>query len=214
MVANGIGENQSWNTRTGPGPWDFVLSCVGGIPVLRSLKDQTSNPLALRLTRVLNHIGDAISMRERVHLLERRVKELERKSKEHRAARDRDRIRLKRTCASSHRRVLSPAVVHDLLPLRALTIGARAEHADATRYDAWFQEVSTPYREALNCATQPHPHLVRTTVQGLAWWVPVPPSLGDDARERFIAKQRFPYRNNASEMTDSHVSSGGSISAH
>jgi hypothetical protein len=49
--------------------------------------------------------------------------------------------------------------------------------------------------------------LVRTTVQGLTWWVPVPPSLRDDARERFIAKQRFPYRN----ITQTREFSVGSI---
>jgi FkbM family methyltransferase len=163
--------------------------------VLTPPEGKARNGLALRVATMVNHVRDVIFGRERVRRLERRVHKLERDAKERNAEWERDRAGLKRASASRHRRVLSPDVVHDLLPLRARTIGARARYASAERYEAWFREMSTTYSEALDCATEPHPHLVRTTLQGLTWWVPVPPSLGGETRERFIAKQRFPYRN-------------------
>jgi FkbM family methyltransferase len=157
---------------------------------------------------VLRRIRDRFDARgRRLRHLACRVRELQRRSKEQRAGWKRDVARLKRAGALRHRRILSPAVVHDLLPLRARTIGARAHQASAARRDEWFQEVSTAYRDALRNASQPHPDLVRTTVQGLTWWVPVPPSLRGKARERLIAKQRFPYRS----ITQTREFSVGSI---
>jgi FkbM family methyltransferase len=55
--------------------------------------------------------------------------------------------------------------------------------------------VSGAYREVLASTSHPADNLVRTDLQGLTWWVPVPPSLIGATRDRFLAKQRFPYRN-------------------
>ncbi len=137
--------------------------------------------------------GGAVSD-HRLRRLERRVSDLEQKSREARAAFERDRARLKRASALLRRSVLSPDVVRDIFQLRARTIGARSRHADALASDARFQDLSPAYKEAISCATQPHAELATTTLQGLTWWVPVPSSLRRSARERFVAKQRFPYR--------------------
>jgi FkbM family methyltransferase len=102
--------------------------------------------------------------------------------------------RMKAVAASLGRRMLSGDVVQELLPLRARTIGARAAHAGADRYDAMLQEISPAYRKALTDAAHPHPDLATTDLQGFTWWVPVPASLSGATRERFITEQQFPYR--------------------
>jgi len=152
---------------------------------------------------ILRRIWDRVDVRgRRLRALASRVSELENTLEARRARSeaqgdewDRDRLDLKRRIAFYHRRVLGPEVVREVLPLRARTIAARAAHANAAREDARLQEISAPYRNALADAAQPHPDLVMTTIQGLTWWVPVPVSLRGEARDRFLAKQRFPYRN-------------------
>ena len=99
--------------------------------------------------------------------MRRLVGKLENTSKARRARWERDRATLKRKIGVWHRRALSPDVVRELLPLRARTIGARAAHADAARYDSQLQDVSAAYREALAAAAQPRPDLAMTNLQGL-----------------------------------------------
>jgi FkbM family methyltransferase len=123
-----------------------------------------------------------------VLVLEAKSRESREKTKELHAA-------LKRQSASHRRRILSPFIVHDLLPARLATIRARAARADAGASEARLAHVSSAYREALASLTRPAENLIRTDVQGVTWWVPAPRSLSRAARERFVAKQRFPYRN-------------------
>ncbi len=127
--------------------------------------------------------------------LRRRVRKLETASKEFRAKAEAEHAALKRTSSTRHRRVLSPDIVHGLLPLRARTLESRRRYVNADSEDARLQEISGEYRRALASLTAPDPLLHKTELQGLAWWVPAPPSLTGAALERVLAKQRFPYRN-------------------
>lgn len=127
--------------------------------------------------------------------LERRVRKLETRSKAFRFKAETEHAALKRMSSSRHRRVLSPDVVHGLLPLRARTLAARAAHANAVDEDARLQALSPEYRQEISTLTVPPPMLVKTDLQGLTWWVPAPHSLTGAALERFVGKQRFPYRN-------------------
>lgn len=102
---------------------------------------------------------------------------------------------LKKQSASRRRRVLSPEILRSLLPVRFTTIEARALRSNAAASEAQLASVSPAYREALASVDKPAENLVRTGLQGLTWWVPVPPRLKRAARDRFLAKQRFPYRN-------------------
>jgi FkbM family methyltransferase len=133
--------------------------------------------------------------------LRRRIKTLESTSHAAAAQAKATRVRLKRAndrlktvAASLGRQMLSAAVVQELLPYRARTLAARATYADAVRYDAQLQEISAAYREALADTARPHEGLTAVDVQGFTWWVPVPASLSDDRRDRFLAEQQFPYR--------------------
>jgi FkbM family methyltransferase len=155
------------------------------------------------IRQLLRRIWDRLDVRgRRLRALANRVGKLEdalrtrrAESEAQRAEWQRDRLDLKRRIAFYHRRVPDPDVVRELLPLRALTIGARAAHVNAVAADARLQDLSTAYRDALADAARPRPDLTVTTLQGLTWWVPVPAALRGGARDRFIAKQRFPYRN-------------------
>ena len=102
---------------------------------------------------------------------------------------------LKRQSVSRRRRVLSPEILRSLLPLRLATVEARAAWANAVTDEARLKTVSAAYREALARLDEATDNLVRTDLQGATWWVPVPASLTGAARDRFLAKQRFPYRN-------------------
>ena len=113
----------------------------------------------------------------------------------HSAALKRHCAALKRQSASRHRRVLSPDIVRKLLPMRLATIRARASRTGADVTEAHLKQVSVAYREALAGVERPADNLVRMDLQGMTWWVPVPPSLSPAVRDRFLAKQRFPYRN-------------------
>jgi FkbM family methyltransferase len=119
---------------------------------------------------------------------------LETKARENRKKFDELHAALKRQSASRRRRVLSPAIVHDLLPTRISTLRARATRADAGACEARLAQVSSAYRDALASVSGAAKNLIRTDVQGVTWWVPAPRSLSRAARERFVAKQRFPYR--------------------
>jgi FkbM family methyltransferase len=102
---------------------------------------------------------------------------------------------LKRQSTSRRRRILSPGIVHSLLPMRLATIQARASRANASVSEAHLAQVSSTYRQAAATVPRGADNLVRTDLQGMTWWVPVPPPLGGAARDRLLAKQRFPYRN-------------------
>jgi FkbM family methyltransferase len=105
-----------------------------------------------------------------------------------------DAARLKQAAARLRRRVPSPRVVHDLLPLRLPTLASRARDAAAEQHESELCAVSDAYREAVANLDGPSPGLLRTDVQGLTWWVPQLPSMGPGSIERVLSKQRFPYR--------------------
>lgn len=105
-----------------------------------------------------------------------------------------EREALKQAAAGRQRRILSPAVLEAVLPLRAQTLPARRVWARADDLDRRLQQASAAYRAAVARVDAPDPALIETTVQGLRWWIPAPPSLGHAARDRLVAKQRFPYR--------------------
>jgi FkbM family methyltransferase len=139
----------------------------------------------------------------RVHVLEERA----RHSREKRKREEQQMAAIKRQSASRRRRILSPGIVHSLLPMRLATIQARASRANAGASEARLAQVSSAYREALEAIPHSADNLVRTDLQGVTWWVPVPSSLSRAARDRFLAKQRFPYRNitQAREFAIGHI---------
>jgi FkbM family methyltransferase len=105
-----------------------------------------------------------------------------------------ERAALKRVSAERHRLALSPALLRGLLPLRAQTIAVRARHENAERYDLLLQETAPAYRAELADTGEADSELERITLDTLGWSVAVPASVRAGARERFIAKQQFPYR--------------------
>jgi FkbM family methyltransferase len=150
------------------------------------------------LRKVRHSIGGlwrAMDLRglERRRLAER-IRQLKAESKAAGIRWKQERNALKRVSAKRHRRIPSPAVLESLLPLRAGMSAARARRADALDLDRRLEQASPAYREALARLTVAHRELVKTTIQGLPWWVAAPASLSSAARDRFVAKQRFPYR--------------------
>jgi FkbM family methyltransferase len=140
-------------------------------------------------------LWDLLRRGSEVRRLTRRVLALETKAHETREKCKELHAALKRQSASRHRRILSPGIVHDLLPTRLATIQARAVRTNAGAIEARLTEVSSAYRKALASIADPAENLIRTDLQGVTWWVPAPKSLSRAARARFVAKQRFPYRN-------------------
>jgi FkbM family methyltransferase len=148
------------------------------------------------LQSIVHRLLDRLTRGPEARRLRRRVEKLETQSKTFRVRAKTEHASMKRVLGFRRRRILSPAVVRGLLPLRARTLEARAVVAGAAREDTRFQECSPGYRDALATTTTPNAELVKAVVQGLVWWVPVQSSITGAARERFIAKQlRFPYRN-------------------
>lgn len=90
------------------------------------------------------------------------------------------------------RRVLSTAVLKDLLPARREQLHARASADGAEEREARLITASTAYREAVRSA-DPGPLAARTELDGLAWWVPVGSDDADLVR-RIVAKESLPYR--------------------
>jgi len=148
-----------------------------------------------RVRQSAYRLWDLLRRGSEVRHLARRVQVLETKAKESREKWKRQSDALKRHSTSRRRRILSPQIVHSLLPLRFATIQARASHANASASETHLAHVSSAYREALANIENPTDNLVRTSLQGVTWWVPVPRSLKRAARDRFLAKQRFPFRN-------------------
>lgn len=136
---------------------------------------------------------NAPGLQQEVDRLERRVQRLETKLKDAHRKWEEQRSALKAANESRRRQILSSGVVHDLLPIRRHTIPARAAYVNAPEVEAQFAAASHAYRTALDEAGSPDA-LVQTDVQGLTWWVPVPNSIKGEARDRFVAKQQFPYR--------------------
>jgi FkbM family methyltransferase len=127
--------------------------------------------------------------------LTRRVQKLEASSKESRSRWEAEHAALKRTSAAHHRRILNPDIVRSVLRSRVATIPARAAHANARSSASQLENTSSAYREALARVHDIPDGLVRTDLEGLTWWVPIRPSTSDEARRRFVAKQRLPFRN-------------------
>ena len=159
------------------------------------VETRSRGPIAV-IRGIVRRLLDGLTRGPEARRLQRRVAKLEATSKSFRVRSKAEHASMKRVLGVRRRRILSPAVVRGLLPLRARTLEARAAAASAALEDTRFQECSPDYRLALAAASTPHPELVRAAVQGLVWWVPVQASITGAARERFIAKQlRFPYRN-------------------
>ena len=164
-------------------------------PNNHQVETKSRGPLDV-VREIVHRLLDGLRQGPEARRLRRRVEKLETKSKSFRVRAKAEHASMKRVLGFRRRRILSPAVVRGLLPLRARTLEARAIVAGAAREDARFQECSPGYRDALAAATTPNPELVKASVQGLVWWVPVQSSITGATRERFIAKQlRFPYRN-------------------
>lgn len=123
------------------------------------------------------------------------MQKLETRSKDFRARTEAQHLSLKRAIASRRRRVLSPEIVRSLLPLRVTTVRARASDADAAASERRLVTISDAYSKAKDAAREDTDTLVRSNLDGLTWWVPVPSSVTGALRQRFVAKQRFPYRN-------------------
>jgi FkbM family methyltransferase len=156
----------------------------------------TSRGPLVALVAMVRRLTDRLTRGADVRRLQRRVDKLERTSKAFRLKTKSEHASMKRVLGARRRRILSPAIVRALLPLRARTIQARAAAADAAGEAARLQDDVPGYRDTLATASQPNPELVKAAVQGLVWWIPVQASITGAARERFIAKQlRFPYRN-------------------
>jgi FkbM family methyltransferase len=148
-----------------------------------------------KLRHAIGGLWRALDLRglERRRLAER-IRQLKAESKAAEIRWKQERDALKRVGAVRHRRIPSPAVLESQLPLRARVSAARARRSDAVDLDRRLQQASPAYLDALARAGEPHPGLVRTSIQGLPWWVAVPGATGPAARDRFVAKQRFPYR--------------------
>jgi FkbM family methyltransferase len=140
-------------------------------------------------------LWDAFRRGPELRRLIRRVQKLEVQSKEARAKWEAAHAGLKRRSATHHRRVLSPDIVRSLLASRVATIPARAVRADARVAAAQLEAVSAAYREASERVQESMDGLMRTDLDGLTWWVPLGSEVTGAARDRFVAKQRFPYRN-------------------
>jgi FkbM family methyltransferase len=141
---------------------------------------------------------DVLRSGPEVRRLSRRIAALEERDRQSRrksAQQEKQSAALKKQSVSRRRSILSPAILRSLLPLRHATIEARATRANAAADEAQLKKVSPVYRDGLARAGEPDHQLVRTHVQGVTWWVPVPASLTGAARDRFLSKQRFPYRN-------------------
>ncbi|MGH7555902.1 MAG: FkbM family methyltransferase [Longimicrobiales bacterium] len=125
----------------------------------------------------------------------RRVQKLKASSRDARSKWEVAHAALKRASASRHRRILSPDIVRSLLPSRVATMPARAARANARAAASQLETTSSAYREALASVHGAVDGVVRTNLEGLTWWVSIHPSVTGAARERVVAKQRFPFRN-------------------
>ena len=158
-------------------------------------RDIEGEPLIGLIRRSISGFWDAFRRGPELRRLTRRVQKLEASSKQSHAKLKAARTSAKRVGSSRNRRVLSPDIVRSLLAPRLATLPVRAAGADASGAQARLKSMSTAYRNALAGLDGHDEALVRTSVDGLTWFVPIHPSVSGDARERFVAKQRFPYRN-------------------
>ena len=100
--------------------------------------------------------------------------------------------RWKREATHNRRRVLSPAVVRDLLPLRRAQLPLRAAANDADVRERRLLEISAAYRDAVASGVTTE-YARRIELEGLSWWVPLPAT---DPRtiSRVLGKETLPYR--------------------
>lgn len=97
----------------------------------------------------------------------------------------------------SHRGVPSVGVIRQSLPLRLPVAQARARRAQATAAEQQFVAQSPSFAAALaTAAAAPAPDMpiVRSTLQGLHWWVPVLRPRDAEPNSPWLQKQKFPYR--------------------
>lgn len=97
----------------------------------------------------------------------------------------------------SHRGVPSPTVIRRTLPLRLPVAQARARRPDAVAAEARFLAQSPTFAAALASVPQPpavDTPIVRSTLQGLHWWVPVLRPRDAEPGSPWLRKQKFPYR--------------------
>lgn len=128
--------------------------------------------------------AEAVGHREAVHRLEVRL-----------AGQAETLARAKRQHERSHRSILSVDVVRGVLPLRTVTARARAALPEAVARGALFRETSTAFVAAADRAAQaPTERILKVSLQGVPFWVPVLRSQDAEPGSRWLAKQRFPYR--------------------
>jgi FkbM family methyltransferase len=100
--------------------------------------------------------------------------------------------RWKREATNHRRRVLSPVVVRDILPLRRAQVPFRAAAREANAREQRLLEVSASYREALAAGADPGPAR-RIALEGLSWWVPLR-ATDPETVTRVVNKEALPYR--------------------
>mgnify|MGYP003346430851 FL=1 len=110
----------------------------------------------------------------------------------------------------SHRSILSAQVVRRSLPLRLTVAQARARQPEAIAADTRFQKASTSYAAAVAAAARPpdsETPILRNSLQGLHWWVPVLRPRDAEPGSPWLQKQKFPYRGIRSEEHTSELQS-------
>ena len=101
----------------------------------------------------------------------------------------------KQKAGQKSRRVLNTHVLRQIFELRVPTLPARAAIPPREQREAILCEVSSAYVAAVNegpAVWGHHVHPMR--VRGLNWWMPVVRPQPEGPAERWIEKQRFPYR--------------------
>lgn len=178
-------------------PYRAEQGCIvlTGVRGAAGRRDVEGEPLVGLIRRSISGFWDVFRRGPDLRRLIRRVQKLETRSKAFRARWESEHLSLKRAISARRRRVLSPEIVRSLLPLRLATIPARALDAHAAGLEQRLEAICDAYTSAKNVARDRADTLVRTDLDGVAWWVPVSPSVTGTLRQRFVAKQRFPYRN-------------------
>lgn len=101
----------------------------------------------------------------------------------------------KQKAGQKSRRVLNTHVLRQIFDLRVRTLPARAAIPPREQREAILREVSPAYVAAVDqgpAVWGDHAHLMR--VRELNWWMPVVRPQPDGPSEKWIAKQRLPYR--------------------
>ena len=178
-------------------PYRAEQGCIvlTGVRGAAGRRDVEGEPLVGLIRRSISGFWDVFRRGPDLRRLIRRVQKLETRSKAFKARWETEHLALKNAISARRRRVLSPDIVRSLLPVRLATIRARASDAHASAVEQRLEAVSDVYSKTRSAARQDSDSLVRTELDGVTWWVPVPPSVTGTLRKRFVNKQRFPYRN-------------------